>query len=200
MHLPSSENIILKRKYENFRKIILCVGAQIYRKGFDIAVEVCNILNNEYDDIAFIWLGPEKNFILHEGRIKPIKDIIPSNFFLEPPTSQVEDFYNIADITLFPSRREGFGNVIIESMACETPVISSLLNGITDNIIENGIDGILISGGDAFHFYLGIKQLLTDEALYTRIKYAGLKKVEREFKTDVVMNKYYETYLSCITE
>lgn len=55
-------------------------------------------------------------------------------------TGQVEDiekYYCALDVLLFPSYREGFGNVVIEAAAMGTPAIISRIPGPIDAVIEN---------------------------------------------------------------
>ena len=50
--------------------------------------------------------------------------------------------YNQADVTIFPSRAEAFGQIASESLACETPVIAFKTSGVTD-IVKDGENGFL---------------------------------------------------------
>ena len=52
-------------------------------------------------------------------------------------------FYNMADILILPSEMEGVPMVILESLACGTPVIASRVGGIPD-IIKEGVNGITL--------------------------------------------------------
>jgi glycosyltransferase involved in cell wall biosynthesis len=56
--------------------------------------------------------------------------------------------YSAADLVVLPSLWEGFPNVVIEAMACGTPVIVS---NISDNarIVEHGVTGYLFANDDA---------------------------------------------------
>ena len=53
------------------------------------------------------------------------------------------DYYNNADVFLLPSDKETFGMVMIEAMACGTPVAGINCPGGPADVIENNKDGIL---------------------------------------------------------
>ncbi|MES1021712.1 glycosyltransferase family 4 protein [Gloeocapsa sp. BRSZ] len=67
--------------------------------------------------------------------------------------------YSAADLFLFPTRAETFGNVALESMACGTPVVSFKVGGVPD-LVRHGITGYLATPEDAQDFSHGIAQLL----------------------------------------
>ncbi len=53
----------------------------------------------------------------------------------------VEEFYQMADVYLFPTKEEGLGTPMLESLACATPVVANIIPGITDTWIKDGRNG-----------------------------------------------------------
>jgi phosphatidyl-myo-inositol dimannoside synthase len=58
--------------------------------------------------------------------------------------SEIEDHYKLADVFILPSRKEGFGIVFLESLACGTPIIGGNQDGTVDALF-NGALGQLIN-------------------------------------------------------
>ena len=67
--------------------------------------------------------------------------------------------YSAADLFLFPTRAEAFGNVALESIACGTPVVSFKVGGVPDQV-RPGITGFLATPEDPEDFCKWIIQLL----------------------------------------
>ncbi len=65
------------------------------------------------------------------------------NFVGSVEQSQLVPYYQKAHLLLLPSAHESFGMVMVEAMACGTPVAALKGSGGPDEIIENGINGIL---------------------------------------------------------
>ncbi|HPN88275.1 MAG TPA: glycosyltransferase [Candidatus Omnitrophota bacterium] len=86
--------------------------------------------------------------IRHFGKIKNAKKMC--------------ELYNLADITVVPSKAETFGNVVAESMACETPVVAFKVGGIPD-IIDHKINGYLSEPEDKQSFLEGIEYFLFND-------------------------------------
>ena len=72
------------------------------------------------------------------------------------PQSQLVNYYNLMDLVLMPSLRDGLPNVLLEAMACERTVVASDVGGISD-VIEDGQNGFLVPPRD--------KQALVDRTL-----------------------------------
>src|SRR5206468_2155724 len=64
-----------------------------------------------------------------------------------------------ADVFALSSRYEGFGNVLVEAMACGTPVVATTSPG-TREIVTDGCDGILVERHDAADFAATLERLL----------------------------------------
>jgi glycosyltransferase involved in cell wall biosynthesis len=76
--------------------------------------------------------------------------------------------YSAADVFVSPARAETFGLVLIESIACGTPVVSFRVGGVPD-IVRPGLTGFLADPEDAKQLSSGIVQLLEDGPLRTRM-------------------------------
>jgi glycosyltransferase involved in cell wall biosynthesis len=66
------------------------------------------------------------------------------------------------------SDEEGLGMVMLESMACGIPVVSTACGG-PDSIVRDGVDGFLVPPNDPASFADRLARLVTDEALNRRM-------------------------------
>jgi glycosyltransferase involved in cell wall biosynthesis len=90
--------------------------------------------------------------------------------------------YALADLTVLPSTTmgEAFGLVLLESMACATPVVASRLPGMRV-VVQDGVDGRLAAPGDAADLARQINHLLGDEPRRRAMGQAGRRKVEQHY-------------------
>jgi glycosyltransferase involved in cell wall biosynthesis len=63
-------------------------------------------------------------------------------------TREIEKYHRSADIFAMPSVREGLPNSLLEAMACGTACVVTRLEGVTDTLIDDGENGILIPPRD----------------------------------------------------
>lgn len=116
---------------------ILFVGQISPRKGIKYLLEAFS--NISHLDVELILIGridPEIDYILLDESIRCTHLQGLSHY-------ELVEFYNIADVTVLPSVEDGFGYVIKESLACETPVICTSNCGGKD-LIDHGINGLII--------------------------------------------------------
>lgn len=101
-------------------------------------------------------------------------------------------------ILILPSRREGFGVVLIEAMAAGVPVIGSNTGGITD-IIQDGYSGLKFPKGDYEKLSSLIYLLLADKELYRKLSLNARRFVKDNFSSDIIIKRHvalYETLVS----
>jgi glycosyltransferase involved in cell wall biosynthesis len=86
-----------------------------------------------------------------------------------------------ADIVLLPSRSEGVPLIVLESLACATPVVASKVGAVAEVVDESC--GVLIdpAGGEASVFAAAIDRLLNDPGICRKMGEAGRKKVAAEY-------------------
>ncbi|WP_274363388.1 glycosyltransferase family 4 protein [Paenibacillus thermotolerans] len=80
--------------------------------------------------------------------------------------------YAGSDVFLFPSVTETFGNVVLEAMACGTPVIGAAAGGVKDNV-RHGATGLLCPPGDAAAFAQALLTLYDSPGLLKRLGAGG---------------------------
>ncbi len=93
-----------------------------------------------------------------------------------------------ADLFVLTSDYEGFPMVLLESMACGTPVITSYFAGVTE-LVENGKNGVIVNSNDEKDFAQAIIKLLKDEELCETIKEHGLSCVKK-FGTEKLVSDF----------
>ena len=84
---------------------------------------------------------------------------------------KLAEWYNAADVLLFPSLWEGFGWPPLEAMACGTPVVASNVPAIAEVV---GDAGILVPPDDPSELAGATERVLTDAALSRSLRDKGL--------------------------
>ncbi|MEM3383881.1 MAG: glycosyltransferase family 4 protein [Nitrososphaerales archaeon] len=101
----------LKNKCDKFT--VLYVGRPSWQKGWDTFLTLANLIRNKYNDVEFIWVG---------GREK-LNDVKGLGYVTND--HELAKLYSSAHVTIYPSRADNFPLVIIESLACGTPVLTT---------------------------------------------------------------------------
>jgi phosphatidyl-myo-inositol dimannoside synthase len=87
--------------------------------------------------------------------------------------------YERCGFLVMPSAREGFGLVYLEAMRAGKPCIAA--HGAADEIITDGVDGVLIEGGDSGRVAAAVVRLFCDEPARTRMGAAAKRRVNERF-------------------
>jgi glycosyltransferase involved in cell wall biosynthesis len=180
--------------------VILYIGRLSKYKGlFELVYAAKRVLEDEDTkdrNIKFVLVGdgPIKNKIKTLLRYLKIDD----NFRIIGGVdySEIPGIHNIADIFVLPSivsprGREQFGMVLIESMACSKPVVSTLTGSIPEVV---GEAGLLVQPSDHYSLYQAFKKLILDESLRIELGELGRKRVMENFDSKLVAEKIKNVY------
>ena len=103
-----------------------------------------------------------------------------------PYTTAPEKFMAAADVFCLPSRREGFGTVIIEAAACGIPAIGSRIYGLTDSIV-NEETGFLVDMGNINALTDKMILLASDDTLRKRLGDTAMKRAHSLYNQEIVV-------------
>ncbi|MDJ1008308.1 MAG: glycosyltransferase family 4 protein [Paracoccaceae bacterium] len=103
--------------------------------------------------------------------------------------TNVADYLRAADIFAFPTMEEAFGISLIEAMATGLASVAAEVGGIPD-IVEDGVDGLLIPPADAVAIETALRRLLGEPALRARLGAAAAATVRARYTTPSVVARY----------
>lgn len=159
---------------------IVAVGRLHHHKGFDTLIySFLDVIKNI--PAAKLWIigeGPEKPAL--EKLI--IENKLLGKVILYGYSNNPFYFLNRADVFVLSSRFEGFGLVLIEAMAVGTPVIAFNCPHGPSEIIENEVNGVLVSNQKIGELSSSIVRLYNDKELSAKLIKNGL---ETALKHDV---------------
>jgi glycosyltransferase involved in cell wall biosynthesis len=177
------------------RKIILYVGRLLAMKGIDTLIEsVPKVLKNanKDDNVLFLFAGP--------GDVGPYMEKVTKLgierhcLFLGPLSRESTiQLMGAAELVVVPSYLENCPYVVLESMACGTPVVASKVGGIPE-IIDDNSNGVLVEPGSTEALAKAILGILTDKSLRKLMSERAREKIAKNFSWDVNVEKYVAAY------
>ena len=109
----------------------------------------------------------------------------------------VERHFQLADVFVLPSRREGLPVALMEAMACALPCVASHLPGATDTLIDHGVSGLLVPVGDVPAFASAITDMLTDSRRAAAMGAAARQVILDRFASDAIAARWLDCYRLC---
>jgi D-inositol-3-phosphate glycosyltransferase len=107
-------------------------------------------------------------------------------------------YYSAAEMVIMPSHYESFGMVALESMACGTPVIASMVGGLI-HLVEDGVTGYHAPVEDPVALSQRIASLLDDKALRYRMGHDAFA-FAKKYSWENISARIVELYQELITE
>ena len=105
--------------------------------------------------------------------------------------------YSAADLLVHPSRAETFGLVILESMACGTPVVAFEVGGVPE-LVRPGLTGYLATPDDPSSLSKGISDLLDAPGDRERMAAVCRRSAVNEYPLDLQVRRYLDLYADVI--
>ncbi|MEM8948128.1 MAG: glycosyltransferase family 4 protein [Pseudomonadota bacterium] len=144
-----------RRHWQCRRTTLLSVGHLIERKGNELVIEALGQLSDV--DLILAGDGPERSRLERLAAKLGVADRV--RFVGVVSHHDLPSLYSAADALLLASSREGWPNVLLEALACGTPVIASR-NWGTPEIVSKPEAGLLVDERKPEDFAEAVRQLL----------------------------------------
>ena len=182
-------------KFSSDSKLLVYIAKYIERKNHRFLLNVMRYLPDEFCLFLggpLVQGGP--NQYENAALFEEIKKRIESENLSERVQAEngfckdIERYYQMADVYLFPTKAEGLGTPMLEAVACGIPVVANRIPGITDTWIHGGENGY-ISELDPAEFAEKIVEAVKISSEQMRKE---SEKIMAVAGTEVIDNKYLE--------
>lgn len=138
---------------------ILSVGHLLANKGHDIAIDALRYLPVDLK-LAIVGAGAEHAALTRFASRLGLSGRVV--FAGSRAQDELKEWYSAADVLVLCSSREGWPNVLLESLACGTPVVATRVGGVPE-VIELPIAGRLIDDRTADALASSVLELLASD-------------------------------------
>lgn len=176
--------------------LIVACGRLHEQKGFSYLIDALARVRETVP--AHLWIvgeGPLKSSLERQIQKRGLSDCVRLVGFQSNPYQ----YMAAADVFVLSSLYEGFGNVIVEAMACGTPVIATRCHHGPAEIIEDGVNGLLVPPADGESLAQAIARVLTDSALRQHLSDRGRLR-SQDFQAQTIAATYGNLFLQLLAQ
>jgi glycosyltransferase involved in cell wall biosynthesis len=187
-HFLNLEHFEIKNRYPTRRKVVGYVGRLNYEKGIQLFIESIPEVLRLAPELEFLVVGdgPARGWVEEEIRKTGLESIVKLAGWA--PHSELPFFLNQMRLVVLPSLTEGLPNVILEAMACGTPVLATAVGAVSE-IIVDGKTGFIIKNKTPKSIAASIVEALKNPEIVA-IALNARKLVENEFTFEKAVERY----------
>lgn len=178
LRIPSDKNVIL----------VVAQRLDSFIKGGDLLIRALRDLPEplKKDSLVLVF-GRDGQFISEKINI----ETVDLGYIEDDDTKAMA--YSAADIFVCASRAESFCNVVLESMACGTPVVAFDVSALPD-LVQPDVTGYLAEPENTKDFGFKIRQLLEDYSLRNQMGEKCRQIVLKQFSQELMFERYLKLY------
>ncbi|MGD0784738.1 MAG: glycosyltransferase family 4 protein [Sedimentisphaerales bacterium] len=177
--------------------VIGIIGRLVEEKGYLELCEAFGEMIKTHDNVWLVIVGPDE-----PEKADRISTDIFKQYDIEPWTlylgsrDDIPELMSCFDIYVLPSWREGFPRSAIEAAAMSLPIVATNIRGCRQ-VVENGVNGILVPVRDAKKLTEALITLIDNPGSRMKMGQAGYEKAHREFDEKKVCQIVLDTYREC---
>ncbi|MCD6220419.1 glycosyltransferase family 4 protein [Candidatus Calescamantes bacterium] len=188
-----SEKIKAWRKKWGLREepLVGYIGKISREKGADSLLKIIPGVLKEIPEAKFLIAG-EVRRERDEDLVKELQQY-KEKVVLTGWVNELPIFYSSIEALFFPTRKESFGRVAVESLCCETPVVASNIGGVRE-IIENESSGFLFSQKNLVEGKDRLVYILRHREIKEKMGKKGREEMKERFNIHKIISKIEDIY------
>lgn len=182
-------------KTDGTKPVILFLSMIAKMKGIEILMKALQVLKNKNVDYHCMLVGGLYDYTIEDFSSLVEAYNIEDNVTYKGSLYQEEKkqiFYQ-SDLFVFPTQRESFGNVVIEAMCFELPVIASN-EGSLPIIVDDGFTGYLFEKNNPYALAEKMEILLKNKVLRTKMGKNGREKYIKNYTFEHFVNNMLDVF------
>lgn len=193
--IPNAAIHVSKNYSEVKNKRVIAVGRLDYQKGFDRLIQAWKLVQHtgRFSDWKLDIFGQGEWREMLQQMID--KQGLQNTVKINPPTNAILNEYVHSSLLVMSSNYEGFGMVLVEAMSCGVPVISFDCKCGPKDIIQPGMNGLLVPNGDIQALADAMMKVMEDEA-YRKMLSLNARKVVDTYSEQAVMSQWILLFTS----
>jgi glycosyltransferase involved in cell wall biosynthesis len=195
---PEKSELLIKTfKIEPENKLIGYIGLITERKGIEYLIKAFEKVKQEYKRCKLIIIGSYKkeDEFYYKKLLELIKTLnLKNEIYFTGNIWDIKDAINNLDIVVLPSLEERCSRVLLESISCAKPVVASNVGG-NPEIIQNGLNGLIVPPEDNDELAKAILKFLTNEKLAEEMGKNGRLIAEKYFDININIQKIKRIYI-----
>jgi glycosyltransferase involved in cell wall biosynthesis len=159
--------------------LIVCTGNMHSDvKGHHTLIEAARLICAKFPQVRFVLIGDGKKRAEFESKVSELG--LQPNFLFLGSRQNVPEILSCCDMAVLPSQAEGFSNALLEYMAVGLPTVATDVGG-NPEVIENGVNGLLVRPNDPTALAEAISSLLENPHFASQLGSAAQEQVRRHF-------------------
>jgi glycosyltransferase involved in cell wall biosynthesis len=178
------------------KKTLLSIGRLGFQKNYEVLVRAFIAIAKQTPDWQLVIVG--------EGEDRQrLEDLIQSSglqerISLPGSTKNVSDYYCRSHLFCLPSRWEGFPNALAEAMAHGVPCVGFSACGGVNDLIQNGVNGLLVEGNEDFRNLSQALLSLMQDAPKRAAMGRAAKNSVKDYKPDIIFDRWERLFSEAI--
>jgi glycosyltransferase involved in cell wall biosynthesis len=173
--------------------VFIFIGRIVADKGINELIAAFSKISKNNNNAKLLLVGPIENLLNPISKASILEIQNNSNIISTGYQEEVRDYLALSKALVFPSYREGFPNVVLQSGAMGLPSIVSNINGCNEIIINN-YNGIIIPIKNEITIFDAMQLLLEDEMIYHSLQSNARLSIENRYDQQLVWKALLEEY------
>lgn len=176
-------------------KVIVMVARFAENKRHDLMLDAFQLVREQMPEARLVLKGEVYREDAYYDRItKRIEEMNSDNSILHIPfVDDIREIHAAADVLVLCSDREGLGRCVVEAMCMGIPPVVTDTGG-SHEIVEDGVSGFVVRGGDASALAQKIIRVLKDPELARSFGREARRSAERDLSADLSASKVMDIY------